>query len=75
MPAYEFTLIIDGDVHAHADELYEAGLDDALLGTRDGISFVDITREAATLEAAVAEATLQIQRVAGLRVSRIEHPA
>lgn len=72
MPEHHFTLIVTGPVAEHADELYEAGCDDALLGEIDGVPYADFDREADTLAQALTTAITQIQSVAGLRVVRVE---
>ncbi len=75
-PTHSFTLILDGpDVTAaaHLDALYEAGLDDALIGRRGAVQYADIDREAATFPDAVASAIGAIESaVPGLRVIRLE---
>lgn len=71
---YEFTLIVDGaDLQSDAsvDALLAAGCDDALVRRTDGVQHVDFSREAASLEAAVAGAVREIESVAGARVVRI----
>jgi hypothetical protein len=55
---YQFTLMIDGDLDADAtiDALFEAGCDEATLGTVDGVGYGDFVREASTLGEAVRSA-------------------
>ncbi|HWE64619.1 MAG TPA: hypothetical protein VHB98_23125 [Chloroflexota bacterium] len=72
MPEYSFTLIIQGDVDARLDELFEAGCDDATFGTVDSVHYADFDREAASLVEAMSAAVTAIESVPGLRVSRIE---
>ena len=74
MTNHSFTLIVNGgDLHdaAIADALYEAGCDDALIGTADGIQYLDFDREADALEDAVLSAVADIEAVDGLEVVRL----
>jgi predicted DNA-binding transcriptional regulator AlpA len=73
---YSFTLILSG-VSGLPDEvvdaLYEAGCDDALVGTRDGVVFLDFDREADSLREAVLSAIADVERAnIGARVVRVE---
>lgn len=72
MPEYSFILIIDGDVEARIDELFEAGCDDATFGSVDGVHYADFDREAATLGEAISSAIAAVEWVGGLRVRRVE---
>jgi hypothetical protein len=72
MPEYDFTLILAGDVGENADALYEAGCDDALLGSVDGCAYADFTRDADTFANAVGTAIRAVESVSGLRVVRVE---
>ena len=71
---YSFTLVL-----AHVpeitreieDSLFEAGCDDALLGSRDGIAYLDFDRVADSLQEAVHSAIRDVRK-AGLTVARIE---
>jgi hypothetical protein len=72
MSEHHFTLILTGPVDQHADDLHDAGLDDALLGEIDGVPYADIDREADTLAQAIATAIAQVHTVPGLRVVRVE---
>jgi hypothetical protein len=69
---HSFTLILDGDVEAHLDELFEAGCDDATFGSVDGVSYAEFDREAETLADAVRSALEAIAGVDGLGVRRVE---
>jgi hypothetical protein len=56
-----------------ADALYEAGCDDALIGSRDGLLFADFDREASSQAEAVTSAIEQIESASiGLTVIRVE---
>jgi hypothetical protein len=56
---------------AHA--LYEAGCDDALIGSRDGVLFADFDREAPSSAAAILSAIRQVESAGvGLSVVRVE---
>jgi hypothetical protein len=71
---YSFTLILAGSPtvnRALEDGLFEAGCDDALLGSRNGVTFLDFDREAASLEEAIDSAILDVESV-GQKVKRIE---
>ena len=75
LPRHEFTVRTAGvSVMEDAvfDALFEAGCDDALVGTnRDG-DYLDFVRAASTLEDAIASASAAIESVPGLRVLRVE---
>ena len=74
MSTYHFTLIVDGpDVQSGSaiDALYEAGCDDALIGRTDGIQYIEFDREAAGVVEAVLSAVADIERVDGVKVTRI----
>ena len=72
MTEYTFTLLIDGDVEAHIDELFEAGCDDATFGSVDGAQFADFDRESETFAHAVVSAIRAVESVDGLQVRRVE---
>ena len=72
MNEYAFTLIIDGDVESHLDELFEAGCDDATFGSVDGTQYADFDREASSLSAAIASAIAAVESVDNLGVVRVE---
>jgi hypothetical protein len=69
---HNFTLIIEGDVEAKMDELFEAGCDDATFGSVDGVHYGEFDREAASFAEALASAIAAVESVEGLRVRRIE---
>ena len=74
MPAFTFTLIVEGPDPQAAetiDALFEAGCDDALVGRSDGVQYLDFDREANCLEEAVLSAVSDIESVEGLEVVRI----
>jgi hypothetical protein len=73
---YPFTLILSG-VSELTDELqdalFESGCDDALLGTRDGVVYLDFDREASSFREAVLSAIADVERAGvGARVVRVE---
>lgn len=76
MTVYEFTLVLDSDVELDAaleDRLFEAGMDDALLGARDGIVFVDLSREGGSFLEVAVSAIRQVEEALGRSaVSRVE---
>jgi hypothetical protein len=62
---FQFTIHLLSDVElnrAFEDALYEAGCDDALVGTIDGNVVMDFTREATSEEKAIASALTDIRR-------------
>ena len=74
MTTYRFTLILLDHHYMSedmAEALYEAGCDDALPHSGDGIVGVDFDREAPTLEAAIRSAVADVKR-AGFTVHHIE---
>lgn len=74
MTTHGFTLIVEGvDINEPDvfDALYEAGCDDALIGTTSGIPVMDFSREAASLDEAILSAIMDAESVAGLQVVRI----
>ncbi len=72
MTEHRFTLILDGDVNDHLDELFEAGCDDATFGSVDGVHFAEFDRGAPSLTEALASAIGAVESVPTLRVQRIE---
>lgn len=72
MNEYGFTLIIEGDVEAAMDKLFEAGCDDATFGAVDGVQYADFDREAPTFARAVSSAIVDVESVPGLLVRRVE---
>jgi hypothetical protein len=75
-PTHTFTLILSGASELTIeiqDALFEAGCDDALLGCRDGVLFLDFDREAASLQKAIASTIADVEAAdIGLRVVRVE---
>ena len=75
MPTHHFRLIVEGaDLQDEAvvDRLFEAGCDDALVGSTDGVQFVDFDRDAASFDAAVSSAMADVEGVGGIRVVRLD---
>jgi hypothetical protein len=76
MANFTFTLLIDGpDLQSdeNLEALFEAGCDDATIGSRDHIQYADFDREAATLAEAIASAIRDVQTaVPNARVLRVE---
>ena len=78
MPIHHFTLIVEGpDLQSDLliDEVFEAGCDDATVGSTDGIQYVDFDREAPSLGEAIIAAVRDIERVEGVHVTRIADAA
>lgn len=74
MKTYRFTIFfrdIDYMSEEMAEALYAAGCDDCLPGSHGGQSYADFSREAASLEAAVATAAANV-RAAGYAVDRVQ---
>lgn len=60
MANHRFILLLEGVTEIDEpleNRVFEAGCDDALLGKRDGIVYLDFNREAPTLAEALASAT------------------
>jgi predicted DNA-binding transcriptional regulator AlpA len=76
MRSYNFTLILSGvrEIEAEVeDALFDAGCDDALLGSRDGVVFLDFEREAPSAREAVLSAIADVGKAGiGARVARVE---
>ena len=74
MPVFEFSIIASG-VDPAADDFesrfYDAGCDDALVAFQRGHAIIDFSRDAASVEDAVASAIANV-RAAGARVERVE---
>ena len=75
MPVHDFTVRTAG-VNVMNDEvsdaLFEAGCDDALVGTDPDGDFLAFARAAPTLADAIASSRAAIESVPGLRVLRVE---
>jgi len=76
MKKHEFTLVLDNGFEindATENMLFEAGCDDALLLSRNGIVYLDFDREAASLEEAIFSAIKQVEGESSLnKIKRIE---
>jgi hypothetical protein len=71
---HAFTLVLTGVsevTDALEESLFESGCDDALLGYRDGIVYLDFDREATSFREAVLSALADVAR-AGFEVARVE---
>jgi hypothetical protein len=70
---HEFSLVLASEKLADADcnRLYEAGLDDGTISTSLGVSRIDVSREAESIESAIRAAIEQVN-AAGLTVARVE---
>jgi len=79
MKTHHFTLILSGVAEITADlsdSLYEATNGDIELNQRDGVVYVEFSRAASTLRAAVTSAIRDVEEsVAGVRVVRVESEA
>lgn len=77
MDTYDFTLILDLEDDQPTDEVYEslfeAGLDDALVGRSAGVVFVDFSRQAEDPIEAIISAITDVESSAiGATVMRVE---
>ena len=71
MPSHQFTLIVDGpDLQddSRIEALFEAGCDDAIVGSVDGIQYVDFDRDGPSLDRAVKAAVADLEQLAGVQV-------
>ncbi len=79
MKSFNFKLILSGVAELTpdlADALFEATHGDIELNLRDGITFAEFERSAATLRAAVTTAIQEIEDAGvGVRVVRVESEA
>ena len=74
MSNFHFTLIVDGpDLQDESliDRLFEAGCDDATIGSSDGVQYVDFDREAEALDDAILSAIDDLEKLEGVEVIRI----
>lgn len=74
MTCWEFTLILRDVVEmtdSLANALYDAGCDDATVGSSSGVARVSFSREAATLQDAIQSAVRDV-RQAGCEIARVE---
>ena len=74
MNKYDFTLVLADSLELTdelADDLFEAGCDDATPGTCNGVFSIDFHREAHSLETAIRSA-IENMRTAGYDVARVE---
>ncbi len=79
MQTHQFTLILSGvaDLTSElADALYEATQGDIEFNLRNGVAFLEVTREARTLRAAITSAIREVEGAGvGVRVVRVESDA
>ncbi len=68
LDVHEFKLELSGDVEEKLDELFEAGLDDALIHSVDGRWYASFDRMAESREEAIASAREHIDTVEGVKV-------
>ena len=74
MSSFQFTLIVDGPElqdQPLIDRLFEAGCDDATIGSSDGVQYVDFDREAEALDDAILSAVDDLEKLQGVEVIRI----
>jgi hypothetical protein len=74
LKTYRFTVVLSGATEVTegiADALYEAGCDDAGVGSCDGVLTVDFDRDAESLGDAIGSAVKDVTR-AGFAVARID---
>jgi hypothetical protein len=70
---HEFTLVLSASslTDAQCEKLFAAGLDDGTISSSQGITRIDVGREAESLESAIRSAIGQANG-AGLTVARVE---
>lgn len=74
MQRFTFTLLAEGrDLQAGevVDALFDAGCDDALVGSSEGVQFLDFDREAGSFGEAVLSAVADVESVEDLAVTRL----
>lgn len=74
MQKFTFTLVVEGgalQAGEVVDALFEAGCDDALAGSSEGVQFLDFDREAGSADEAVRSAVADVESVEGLKVARL----
>ena len=74
MKTYEFDVVLKEVTELtddQADKLFAAGCDDGTPAGCDGVAWIHLDRQAASLEEAIATAVVQVQ-AAGLLVSKVE---
>ncbi|MYB09540.1 MAG: hypothetical protein F4Y28_06135 [Acidimicrobiia bacterium] len=74
MQRFTFTLTVQGrDLQAgeDVDALFDAGCDDALVGSFEGAQFLDFDREAGSIEEAMLSAVADVESVEGLTVTKV----
>lgn len=74
MKKFEFSIIVSGvnpEDDDWGDRFYDNGCDDATVSFQNGRTIIDFTREAPSIEEAIASA-VECVRVAGATVERIE---
>ena len=74
MALHSFTLIVEGaDLRSGpvVDALFEAGCDDATVGSVDDTHYVDFDRDAPSLAKAIVSAIEAVEQVEGARVTQI----
>ena len=72
MQRFTFTLVVEGrDLKTDevVDALFEKGCNDALVGTSEGVQFLDFDREAGSADEAVRSAVADVESVEGLKVT------
>lgn len=74
MQKFMSTLVVEGralQAGEVVDALFEAGCDDALVGSSQGVQFMDFDREAGSVDEAVRSAVADVESVEGLKVARL----
>lgn len=72
MKRFTFTLTVEGrDIQTSAvvDDLFDVGCDDALVGSSEGVQFLDFDRKAGSLGEAVLSAVADVESVQNLSVT------
>lgn len=76
MKSFEFTLVLENKIELSdqlEDALFQAGCDDALLSSRNGITYLEFDRDAENLESAIISAIQEVEQAGlALSVKRVE---
>ena len=77
LPVHEFRLIYPGSLDdlsdADIDTLYEAGCDDATIGSSQGLISIDFSRRAPSFRVALSSAMADVEKAGlGLELMRVE---
>lgn len=78
MAFHQFTVVVNGmdfQSDAGANALFAIGCDDATAGRINDVHYVEFSRAAISLDAAIQSATSDLQRLDGIEVVRVLAPS